>query len=195
MFYSGKHWSEPWVAIKKSSFELRNPESLTYLNPGYNTIDFTFPDLNKQPVSLKNNRFKDKVVIIQLMGSWCPNCLDESKYLSALYDKYQPQGLEIIALAYEAKPDFDYASARVKTLKDKLGANHTFLIAGTSNKKAAQLTLPMLNQVMSFPTTIILNRKGMVTSIYTGFYGPSTGAYYTRYQEQTERLLEKLLAE
>ncbi len=194
-FHSGTHWYETWHAIKNPSFELRDPNQLTFLNPGYDKLEFSFPDLTKKQVSLDDQQFKNKVVIVQLMGSWCPNCLDESRYFNFLYNLYNKQGLEIIALAYEAKADFNYASTRVKTLRDKLNSKYTFLIAGTSNKTEAQKTLPMLNQVISFPTSIIIDRKGKVRNIYTGFYGPGTGPYYEKYTEETERLIKQLLKE
>lgn len=193
MYYSGKHHSEPWIAIKNQEFKLRDPYSLTALKEGYEKVTFTFPDLNNKPVSLEDRQFKGKPVIIQIMGSWCPNCLDESKYFTQLYDKYSKEGLEIIALAYEARPDFEYASTRVSKLKKSLGAKYTFLVAGTSNKEEAAKTLPMLNQIMSFPTTIILDREHNVQSIYTGFNGPSTGKLFDEYKDHTEKLIEKLI--
>lgn len=192
-FYSGKHHNEPWEGIRNDSIKLRDPYSLTYLNPGYDKISFSFPDLGGKPVSLADDQFKDKVTIIQIMGSWCPNCLDESVYFSDLYKRRKEEGLEIIALAYEARPDFAYASERVRVLKQRLHSDYTFLIAGTSNKEEAQKTLPMLNKILSFPTTIILDRSHNIHSIYTGFSGPSTGQPYIDYKKETEQLLDSLL--
>jgi len=53
----------------------------------------------------------------------------------------------------------------------------------------------MLNKVMAFPTTIYIDKKGNVRKIYTGFYGPATGENYLKYQEETNRFIEKLLKE
>lgn len=192
-YRSGKHWSEKWEAIRNDTFKLRDSYSLTYLNPGYDRFTFSFPDLNKKQVSLDDDEFKNKVVIVQLMGSWCPNCLDESKYFKDLYNRKKSDGLEIIALSYEAKPDFDYARERVSKLKTSLKSNYTFLIAGTSNKEDASKTLPMLNKIMSFPTTIILDKQHHIRSIYTGFNGPSTGQAYLDYKQETESLIDSLL--
>ncbi len=193
MFYSGKHWKEQWIASRNDTFKLRDAYSLTHLNPGYDRISFTFPNLENKKVSLDDPQFKDKVVIIQLMGTWCPNCLDESIYFTDLYKRKQKDGLEIIALAYESRPDFEYAKTRVEQLKTRLGSAYTFLIAGTSDKKEAQKTLPMLNQVMSFPTTIVLDKKHNISSIYTGFSGPGTGKAYEDYKVKTEAQLDSLL--
>lgn len=194
IFYSGSHWQEPWEARRNDSASLRDPYSLTYLNPGFDRLAFRFPDLNGDTVALEGPRFHGKVVIVQLMGSWCPNCLDESILLNEWHRRYRSRGLEVIALCYERTGDFAKAAALVKRLQKRLGSEYTYLIAATTaDKKAAASTLPMLNQVMAFPTAIFLDRSGRVRKIYTGFNGPGTGELYLRYIQESERLIEDLL--
>ncbi|MEM9679992.1 MAG: TlpA family protein disulfide reductase, partial [Bacteroidota bacterium] len=79
MFYSGNYWKEAFVAIRNSTYELPDANELTFLKDGYDTLAFEFPDENGNLISLEDERFQDKVVLVQIMGSWCPNCLDESK--------------------------------------------------------------------------------------------------------------------
>ena len=93
-FYSGSHHHETWVAKRNDKFELRNPDSLTYLKPGFTKVDFNFKNLDGKNVSLQDEKFKNKVVIIQIMGTWCPNCMDETKFLAPFYDKYNSKGLD-----------------------------------------------------------------------------------------------------
>ncbi|HRG10398.1 MAG TPA: TlpA family protein disulfide reductase, partial [Cyclobacteriaceae bacterium] len=81
----------------------------------------------------------------------------------------------IIGLAYERKPDFAYASERVKKMKAKFGVNYEYLIAGVNDNTKAAETLPMLNKVVAFPTTIFIGKDGKVKHIHTGFDGPGTG--------------------
>ena len=58
-------------------------------------------------VSLTDSRFKNKVVIVQILGSWCPNCMDETNFLvNTYYPKYHSQGVEVVGLAYERTTDF-----------------------------------------------------------------------------------------
>lgn len=194
-FFSGIHFQEPWTAIKDEEYELRNPDSLTYLKQDYTELAFTFPDLNGNPVSLSDAKFTDKVVIIQLMGSWCPNCMDETKYLAEIHRRYKDQGLAIISLAYERTRDMDVAQKNLRKLKAYFNIEYDLLIAGTSDKIEASQTLPMLNHVMSFPTAIFIDRKGEIRKIHTGFYGPGTGSYYHRFVENTNLFIEKLLEE
>lgn len=194
-FYSGAHHHETWVAKRNDNFELRNPDSLTYLKPGFTKVDFNFKNLEGKNVSLQDEKFKNKVVIIQIMGSWCPNCMDETKFLAPFYDKYNSKGLEVVALAFERTDDFNKAVSNIQRSKTRFDAKYEFLITMKTGKDQASEALPMLNEVMAFPTTIYIDKKGVVRKIYTGFNGPATGDAHTKFVEETTRFVEKLLAE
>jgi thiol-disulfide isomerase/thioredoxin len=193
-FYAGKSHQEPFEGVRNEQFELRSADALTYLNPGYKEVAFSFKNLEGKTVSLSDARYKNKPVIVQLMGSWCPNCMDEARLFSQLYKKYHGKGLEVIALAYEYSPDFEKAATAVRRHKQRLGCDYEFLITGVTPDKAAA-SLPMLNHVMSFPTSIFIDKKGTVRRIHTGFYGPGTGDYYTKFVAETESLLNQLVTE
>ena len=195
VFYSGISGHENWVAIKDNTFELRNPDSLTYLKPGFTRLDFNFKNLEGKPVSLQDEKFKNKVVIIQIMGSWCPNCMDETKFLASFYDAYKRKGLEVVALAFERNDDFAKAVNNIERMKNRFHANYEFLITMKTGADQASEALPMLNKVMAFPTSIYIDKKGIVRKIYTGFYGPATGEKYIQYVEETKKFVEKLIAE
>ncbi len=194
-FWSGVEWHETWTGIKDDNASLPDAESLTFLKDGYDKIEFSFPDLNKKMVSPSDERFKDKVLILQIFGTWCPNCMDETKFLSQWYSKNKDKGVEILGLAYEAKDDFNYASGRVRKMKEKLSVPYDFVIAGNKDKEEAAKTLPMLNHVLSFPTTIFIGKDGTVKRIHTGFTGPGTGIYYERFIQRFNETVEELLAE
>lgn len=194
-FYSGNHWEEPFVAFRNNSFELSNPDSLTYLKEGYDKFAFSFPDLEGKNISLSDEKYQNKVVIVNIMGPWCPNCKDETVYLSSLYESHKSEGLEIIALSFNTTEDYETSKKTLSKMKKYLNADYDFLIAGKADKIAAAKALPRLNHVMSFPTTIFIDRKGNIRKIRTGFYGPGTGQYYTRYTEMTNDLVAKLLQE
>lgn len=194
-FYSGSHHHETWVAKRNDNFQLRNPDSLTYLKPGFTKVEFNFKNLEGKNVSLQDEKFKNKVVIIQIMGTWCPNCMDETKFLAPFYDKYNSKGLEVVALAFERTDDFNKAVNNIQRSKTRFKANYEFLITMKTGKDQASEALPMLNEVMAFPTTIYIDKKGIVRKIYTGFNGPATGDAYIKYVEETTLFVEKLLAE
>ena len=194
-YWSGKTSYKIFVSKKNDTASLPDANSLTYLKDGYDRIDFSFPDLEGKQVSLTDEKYKDKVVVLQIFGTWCPNCMDETRFLSDWYRKNADQGVEIIGLAYEIKPDFDYARERVLTMKEKLDVPYDFLIAGTSTTQSASESLPMLNRVMSFPTSIIIDRKGEVRRIHTGFSGPATGVYYEEFVDDFNQFMKVLIEE
>ncbi|WP_442794481.1 TlpA disulfide reductase family protein [Pelobium manganitolerans] len=192
-FYSGFSHIETFTAKRDSAISLPDAYSLTKLEDG-KKLDFTFKDLSGETVSLSDARFKNKVVLLQLFGSWCPNCMDETAYLAQLDKKYRKQGLEIVALAYERTTDFAKAKKNIGAVKKRFGADYTFLFTGYTNAEASK-SLPMLNKVMAFPTLIVLDKKGEVRKIHTGFSGPGTGRHYLDFTQEFEGLITAMLKE
>lgn len=193
IFYSGSTWSEPCTGKRNEKFELRDAEKLTWLKDPNELIQFSFKNGNNQTVSLSDEKFKNKVVIVQIMGSWCPNCMDETAYLAKLYKQYNGKGLEVIGLAYERTSDFEKAKNNISRLKTKFGVEYEVLITGLTGKDKASQSLPFLNGIMAFPTTLILDKTHKVKSVYTGFNGPATGKAYETYTLKTENLINELI--
>jgi len=195
-FYSGYSGLDKWTAFRNAKAKLPDAYSLTYLKPGARKIAFTFPDINGKKVSLSDDRFKNKVVIVQILGSWCPNCMDETSYMINYYKKYHPKGVEVIGLAYERTTDFAKSVPTLKQLQARFNIQYPLLITGyTPNRGDPQKSLPMLADFKGFPTTIIIDKKGDVRKIHTGFSGPGTGKYYTEFVDEFEKLTNDLLAE
>ena len=196
-YYSGNHFKEPYRAKRNETYDLPDPESLTALNEGYDTLEFSFPDTSDHMVSLKDDHFKNKVVVVQLMGSWCPNCLDETKFYSEYYREHRDQNIEFVALAFEYAKTKEKAFKSIERLKHSIGIEYPVLLAqyGTTDKALAQEKLPMLNRVLSYPTTIILDKTGKVRKIHTGFNGPATGEKYIEFKKEFEGFIDKLLKE
>ena len=197
MFYSGNHWKEPFSAQRNDTFDLPDANQLTYLKEGYDKVDFSFPNEDGKIVSLNDERFKNKVVLIQIMGTWCPNCLDESKYYSEFYNNNKDRDIEIVALAFEYVKTTEKAFSNIKRLKQDVGIEYPVLLAqhGSASKVKANEKLPMLNHVLSYPTTIFMDKKGAVRKIHTGFNGPATGEKYTEFKTEFENFVSTLLNE
>jgi thiol-disulfide isomerase/thioredoxin len=195
-YYAGYSGLDTWTAVRNENAKLPDAYSLTYLKPGYKKIDFTFPDLTGKKVSLNDPRFKGKVIIVQMLGSWCPNCMDETAYLVNYYKKYHPKGVEIVGLAYERTTDFKKSVPTLTQLKSRFNITYPLLITGyTPGSGDPQKSLPMLADYKGFPTTIIIDKKGDVRKIHTGFSGPGTGKYYKEFTSEFEKLTDDLLAE
>lgn len=194
-FWSGMLKQAEWKAYRNENATLPDASKITYLKEGYDKIDFSFPDLNGIKVSLSDPKYQNKVIILQIFGSWCPNCLDETAFLAEWYKKNKNLPIAIIGLAYERKPDFEYAKKMLERVIKRYQVEYDFLIAGTNEKNAAEKTLPMLNGIFSYPTTIFIDKKGKVRKIHTGFSGPSTGEYYQKWREDFNQLINILLKE
>jgi len=197
---TGGHWLgksryRTWAGVKNANAKLPNAESLTYLKEGYERIEFKFPDVNGDTIAWSDERFKNNVVILQIFGTWCPNCMDETKFLAPWYRQNKDRGVEILGLAYERKDDFTYASDRVKIMIEKWDVPYAFVIAGVNDNAKAAETLPALNRVVAFPTTIFIGKDGKVKNIHTGFEGPGTGVYHERFVERFNQIVNELLAE
>jgi peroxiredoxin len=197
MFYSGNHWKEPFTAKRNENYELPSANELTFLNEGYDTLAFTFPDSDGNQVSLSDDRFKNKIVVVQIMGTWCPNCLDESRYYSEYYNNNKEKDIEFVALAFEYAKTEEKAFSSIERLKDNVGIEYPILLAqyGTSSKFKAQEKLPMLNHVLSYPTSIFIDKKGKVRKIHTGFNGPATGEKFTEFKTEFTGFVEDLMSE
>ena len=191
-FYSGNHFKEPFVANRNDGFELPNPDSLTFLNEGYDKLAFSFPDSDGNMISLSDKKYQNKVVIVQLMGTWCPNCLDETKFLVD-YLK-QDSNVEVIGLAFESAKTKEIAFKAINRLKERVAVNYPILLAqyGSYDKKKAQEKLPMLNHILSYPTTIFIDKNGDVRKIHTGFNGPATGEKYVEFKKDFNALITQL---
>ena len=192
-YYSGVSFSTDWIASKNEQAKLREHEELTYV---INDAAFNFKELeelNGKPFSFPGKKYKDKVVIFQIMGTWCPNCIDEINYFKTLYANYNKQGLEIVALAYEVGEDKKAQIKKLKAFKKRTGIPYKVVLAGTSKTEVAARHFPMVNGVMSFPTTIFVDKKGKIQKIFTGFSGPATGNAYKEIKDEIQYEVEELL--
>ena len=182
-------------AVRNEKAALADAYSLTFLKDAKDKFNFTFPDLNEKPVSLNDEKYKNKVVVVTLLGSWCPNCMDENAFLSPWYKENKVRGVEIIGLAFERKDEFNFAKEKLTRFINRYGIEYDILFAGKADKKIAGEKLPQLNAVLSFPTTLLIDRQGKVRKIHTGFTGPATGEYYQEFVKQFNTDIDQLLAE
>ncbi|WRQ32706.1 TlpA disulfide reductase family protein [Bacteroidales bacterium MB20-C3-3] len=191
--YSGFNNLESGYGKRSENAELPDAYAVTGMKKGYATFGFSFPDLNGKAVSLKDDRFKDKVVILQISGSWCPNCLDESKFLAEMKSRYEPS-LEVVALAFERSEEYSEAKGEAMKLVEAAGINYDVLLTGHSPSRLKE-ALPELDNFKAFPTTVYIDKKGNVRRIHSGFNGPGTGVHYKKFSEEFTLFIENLIAE
>ena len=194
-YWSGTGFHQPWSAVRDAEALLPDAFTLTHLNPDYERFDFEFPNLDGQPVTLHDEKFRDKVVVVNISGTWCPNCHDEALFLAALHKEYSGRGLEIVGLMYEHFEDQEIAAAQIKAFRDKFDIQFETLVAGISDRTEVSRTLPSLSAVLAIPTTIFIDRGGNVRAIHTGFSGPGTGKHHEKLKEDFTSKIVGLLEE
>jgi len=196
-FYRGNHYKVPFEAKRNDLYELHNADPLTFIKEGYEKFSFSFPDSEGTKVSIEDEQFKDKVMVVQIMGTWCPNCLDETKFLVNYLEETPNEDVAVVALAFEYAKTEEGAYKGIKRLQERIGVTYPILLAqfGSSDKKTANEKLPMLNHILSYPTTILLDKQGNVRKIYTGFNGPATGEKFIEFRSEFDEFIQSLLAE
>ena len=90
-------------------------------------------------------------MLVDIFGTWCPNCNDQAPLLAKWHQTYAEQGLEIVGLAYEMTGDVGRDREYVGKYRDKYGIEYPLLLAGTSDKADASKTVPDISAVKSFP--------------------------------------------
>ena len=196
-FYSGKTFVDQWTAERKSSAVVPPNASAMYLKPGETSLNFRFPDLDSNLISINDERFKNKVVVIQLMGSWCPNCMDETAFLSDYYKANKNRGVEVLGLAYEYSSNFARAKQGLLKFRNRLNVQYPLLFTGVtvSDEQRTEKTLPQVTPIKVFPSLIIIDKKGVVRKLDNGFYGPGTGIHYEQYKKEFNETINQLLSE
>ena len=153
---------------------------------------FRFPDLNGQLVSNTDARFQNKVVLVEITGSWCPNCHDEAPFLVDLYRRYHDRGLEIVALSFEEAEELR-DPVRLRAFVKKYGIEYTMLLGGEQDDAKVELT--QADNWNAWPTTFFLGRDGRVRSVHAGFPSSGSGELFREAKAGFVTEVERLLAD
>jgi len=172
--------------------EPADPDDFTRVKNPAEPFQFSFPDLAGKLVSSTDARFQDKVVLVNITGSWCPNCHDEAPFLEELYRRYHSDGLEIVALDFE-EPEQRKDPTRLQAFIKKYGIEYTYLLAGEPSELQAKI--PQAENLNSWPTTFFLGRDGRVRAVHAGFAAPASGEFNTALKKEVSERIEKLLGE
>jgi thiol-disulfide isomerase/thioredoxin len=196
-YFSGATSIENFTAWRDANASIPDTISAVYLKHGEDSLHFRFPDLDSNLVSISDRRFQGKVVIIQIMGSWCPNCMDETAFLSDYYKNNKQRGIEMVALAYEYSTDFHRSQKSLRKFQQRFNITYPMLITGvrTTDSLRTEKTLPEVTRIKMFPTTLFVGRDGKVKRSHTGFYGPGTGEHYEAYKKEFYAIVDELLKE
>ncbi len=191
VFYSGNHYQDIWNAKLNENCELTDPTKLTKAITDSN-FRFSLIGQSGSPIDQNNPSFNGKVTCVQIMGTYCPNCKDETEFLKELRTKYPENELQIIAAAFEYEKDTAKAMARIKQYSNSMEMNYPIYYGGSTDKKKVTEVFPDLDKVISYPTLIILDKSGKVQQVHTGFNGPATDEYLN-FKKNTLELIDSLI--
>lgn len=197
-FWSRDSYHATWTArrTRKSVRELLgSPFDKVHVTTADSVLRFSFPDLDGRPLSLQDSRYRGKVVIVDLFGTWCPNCGDQAPVLVKWHEQFRDRGLEIIGLAFEYSGDRKRDEEMLRRYQNRFGIEYPLALAGTSDKAEASKALPGVSSIKAFPTTIFVGRDGRVRKIHSGFAGPGTGRHHEQEVAELSATITELLAE
>jgi len=194
-FWSRDSWQETWTARRAEGFALPDPFQLTEATGPVRLEEIKLPDVDGRVRSLGDPAFAGKAMIIEVFGTWCPNCHDATEYLVELDRRYGDRGLRIVGLAFELTGDFKRDARVVRTYAERHGVLYPILIAGLAEKDRVASVVPFIDRLRSYPTTIFLDDEARVHAIHTGFAGPATGVHYLNQKAKFESIIASLLDE
>jgi thiol-disulfide isomerase/thioredoxin len=195
IFHAGLRTQTPWVAVRSTGgAHLKQPTEITGADTS-SVFRFSFPDLDGRIVTQDDPRFKNKVLLVDIFGTWCPTCHDAAPLLTSLWRTYHDRGFEIVGLAYEVTGDSAADGQQLRIFRQKFAIPYTLLLAGINDTQAAAATQPQLIGFTSFPTSIFIGKDGRIRRVHAGFWGPATGGQHQQLIQEFHRTIEQLLAE
>lgn len=192
-FYSGNHWKESWTGKADPNAELRDPTKIIDLVDSV-AIDFNILGLSNETIDISHALFKDKAMVIQLFGSWCPNCYDESVFLNKIYSGYKDE-VEFMGVAFERPSSISESIEKIYKFRTGLSIKYPLAYGGKASKDTAREVFPFLNSVESFPTLLFFDKDHKITAVHSGFNGPGTGREYEITKNQILQELDKITRE
>jgi len=190
-FVSGSHYKTNWVARPNPEATLTSEYALSQITTPDKKISFSLPNQDGDIVSLDDPAYQGKAKLITIMGTWCPNCLDEAHFLIDYAENNDMGNIEIIGLAFEKYRDRAKATERIKEYKDRLGIPYDLLLAGYYDKVEATKSLGWIDEIISYPTLLFVNKENQVIEVHTGFNGPATSKYAS-FVDQFDELMAQL---
>lgn len=128
------------------------------LSAGTKAPIFTLPTLDGKTFTLKQ---PGKVIMLDIWATWCPPCRAEIPYVINLAKKYADKDVVIVGVAVDER------KGDVSSFVKQKGVNYTVAL-----DPGAQ-TIGSLYQLRGIPATYIIDKKGVIRHVHSGFGGPA----------------------
>jgi thiol-disulfide isomerase/thioredoxin len=138
---------------------------------------FEFSCQSSAGLEIRNTdlQFRGKAMIVDIMGTWCHNCLDEAPVLQQLKRRYG-ENLEIVGLSFELTNDAPLAVKNLGLFKERFALTYPLLFCGDLDEANIDAQLRrQLDNFFAYPTSLFIEATGKVRTIHSGFKGPGTG--------------------
>lgn len=179
------------VARAKALPEPADPARWTSVKDPTKPLRFSGKDLTGATVDERDPRFTGKVVLLNVMGSWCPNCHDEAPFLAELSRRYRRRGLEVVSISFEDAEQLKQPT-RLRAFIDAYHIDFTVLLGG--EPRHVSEVLPDALNLSTWPATFLIGRDGLVHGAHAGFASKATGPAHERLTTQITTAIERLLA-
>ncbi len=194
VFHYEDGYSEKWTSAYDTEAALANPFSLITVEPKTHKPYYDILTAGGNYNAIDADLLENKVVIIQLMGTWCPNSLDQTNYLTNWYKNQNEDKLALMAVTYEPG-NKTYSQKRIGLYAKTLGIKYPMYIGGSMSKGQAALAFPNMGKINAFPTLVLIDKQGYIRYIHSYFNGPATGDYYLQFDKDFNKRVNELLAE
>lgn len=124
--------------------------------------EFSLTSLAGKPVAL--SQFKGNVVLVNFWATWCGPCQQEMPLLDQMYKKYKPAGFTLLGV------NVDKELPAVKELLARKPVSFTVLLDPEN-------TVSRAYRVADMPSSVIIDRKGVVRFVHRGYRPGDENAY------------------
>lgn len=193
-FYFNKNYLEKWVASPDPEAAIENPFEMVTIDEIKHKPYFDLLGAGSGKNAIDVTKFAGKVVIIQVFGTWCPNSLDQTRFLVDWY-KTKSDKVEIVGTTYEPNYSQEYGLKRIADYTANLGIPYDIYLGGRMNKSQPAYSFPFIEKINAFPTLVILDKNGFARYVHSYFTGPATGAYFEVFKTRLNEQIDELLAE
>jgi len=194
-FASGATWQRTWTARRDDKAEIHDEFAAARWSSEPGLLWIEGLDRDGKPRSPAEHLRTAHALVVQIAGSWCPNCHDELAWLAPLAVELSDRGLAVVTLGFEAAGDEARAQRQLERMRERHGARHEFLLCGTADKERAAMALGALDRVVAFPTLVIFGRDGSPRAVHSGFRGKATGIEHERVVRDLRARIEAALTE
>ncbi|MEQ8242583.1 TlpA disulfide reductase family protein [Fulvivirga sp.] len=192
VFYFDSNYKETWTATEDPNAALA--DQFAKVEEGQRPY-FDILTAGDPAVKVSEDDYFDKVLIIQLFGTWCPNSFDQTNYLKEWYKDNHERGIEVLAVSFEVNFSKEYGTCRINDYQQDMEVPYQVVLGGRQNKGDAALAFPFLDKINAFPTLVIIDKNGFARYTCNYFNGPATGELYKQFDASFNKIVDELLEE